>query len=121
MAITWAQVPAAFPNDATLAAVDGDAEGATYVSWVDEQVDDDQLGGRADQVRILLAAHLATVVADGGVGLSGPVVSESVDGVSRSYAATASTDGDDLSATSYGRRAMALMRSAPRARLPRAY
>ena len=121
MSIVWSNVTDSFPNDTVLAAVDGDAEGSTYVDWVNEQVDDDKLGTRADQVRILLAAHLATVVASGGLGASGPVSSESVDGVSRSYAVSASTDGDDLTATSYGCRAVLLMRSTPNARLPRAY
>lgn len=123
MSVAWSDVTSAFPNDTTLAAVDGTAggEGETYLEWVEEQVDDDKLGDRADQVRILLAAHLATVVASGGSGASGPVSSESVDGVSRSYAVTASSDGDDLTATSYGRRAKLLMMGAPNARLPRAY
>lgn len=123
MSVAWSDITAAFPNDTTLAAVDGAAggEGETYLEWVEEQVDDDKLGDRADQVRILLAAHLATVVASGGSGAAGPVSSESVDGVSRSYAVTASSDGDDLTATSYGRRAVLLMRSSPSARLPRAY
>ena len=120
MAITWADVEAAFPNDATLSAVDGAEEGATYVAWVDEQVSDAVLGTRADQVRILLCAHFATLVATGGSGAAGPIASESVDGVSRSYAvATSSTATDDLGATSYGRRAALLMRTTPRARIPR--
>ena len=95
-----------------------------YVEWVDEQVDDGVLGTRTDQIRLLLAAHIATVMANGGISsiaAPGPVSSESVDGVSRSYAVTSSDDGDDLSATSYGRRAMLLMRSSATARLPRAY
>ena len=120
MSIVWSDVTTAFPNDAMLAAV-GATEGQTYVEWIDEQVDDAILGTRADQVRILLSAHLATVVSSGGSGASGPVSSESVDGVSRSYAVTAAADGDDLSATSYGRRASALMRTSPNARLPRTF
>ena len=120
MSIAWSDVTDAFPNDTTLAAMGAD-EGATYVDWVDEQVSADVLGSRTDQVSILLAAHIATVVSSGGSGASGPISSESVDGVSRSYAVTADTEGDDLGATSYGRRARMLMRSAPTARLPRAY
>ena len=118
MAITWADVTAAFPDDATLSAVDAGEEGATYVAWVDEQVDDGVLGTRADQIRINLAAHLATRVGTGGSGAGGPVSSESVDGVSRSYAVATITDDDELGTTTYGRRAKLLMRTTPRARLP---
>lgn len=118
--MTWAEVTTAFPNDATLAAVDDD-EAAIYIGWVDNEVDDAIIGDRSDELRILLAAHLAMVAAGGGSGAGGPVASESVDGVSRSYAVPTSTDDADLSATSYGRRARALMMTSPRARLPRAY
>lgn len=121
MSITWSDVTDAFPNDTTIASV-GSTEADIYIGWVDEQVDDAVLGeDRADQIRVLLAAHLATAVFSSGLGPAGPVSGESVDGVSRSYAVTADSDGDDLTATSYGRRAKMLMMTSPYARLPRAF
>lgn len=117
MAITWPDVTTAFPNDTTLAAV-GSTEAAIYIDWVETQVDEACLGDATDQLRTLLAAHLGTLAASGGFGASGPVASESVDGVSRSYAVTASTTLSDLGATFYGRRAAYLIETEPSTGLP---
>lgn len=43
--------------------------------------------------RIYLAAHLATMSSQGGVGAAGPVISESAGGLSRTYADLASASG----------------------------
>jgi hypothetical protein len=70
--------------------------------------------------RIYLAAHIATVTAEDGDGAAiGPVISESVGGISRTYAAiSAVTRGDGFDATSYGQTFGFLVRTS-RARLPR--
>jgi photosystem II stability/assembly factor-like uncharacterized protein len=118
MAITWAYVTTAFPRDAALAAV-GD-EGSIYVAWAQERANTTVMGGSADQVHALLAAHYATLAgALAGGGASGPITSVSAGPYSQSHAAPiAMAGGEDLQGTTYGRQAWGLMRVASFAAAP---
>ena len=119
----WSAIQAAFPRDAVLQGI-GSTEGELYLSLAAFQADAETLGDRYELIFKLLAAHYARSINDGTGSASGPVVSESVDGVSRSYAQAAATAGEtdvDLSQTSYGAKAMALMRTCPAVRLPRMF
>lgn len=75
--------------------------------------------------RILLAAHLGTYSLPGNSGISsGDIVSESVGGISRTYAAVtsnASAEEGGLDGTTYGQSLKAILRSQVRARLPRVF
>lgn len=52
--------------------------------------------------RLYLAAHMATTTKRGSSASAGPVTSESVGGVRRSYANVAATSASSLSSTRYG-------------------
>lgn len=119
----WSEVQAAFPRDTVLASIDS-TEGAIYLEMASLQADKDTLGVRYTPVLRLLAAHYGRSLGDASGGNSGDIVSESVDGVSRSYAQVATQPGEsdaDWSTTSYGKKALALIRSCPETRLPRMY
>lgn len=64
--------------------------------------------------RIYLASHLATST-NGNSGVTGPVTSESIEGMSRSYAVLSSDS--ELGKTSYGGMYKSLLRNGP-GRLP---
>lgn len=64
--------------------------------------------------RIFLAAHYGSVVSAGGSGPGGPVSSESVGGVSRSYAVFSPMGSDPtLDKTPYGQQYRSLVRASP--------
>ena len=67
-------------------------------------------GACAKLAESLVAAHLITVALKGGTGASGPVVSESAGGLSRSYAAPSATTGSAgfWQSTSFGQRYLQL-------------
>lgn len=73
-----------------------------------------------DLIRIYLAAHVGSYSLPEGTGFSaGDVVSETVGGISRTYAVVAAaSSGDGLDGTSYGTLYAFLMRTS-RGRLPR--
>jgi hypothetical protein len=89
-------------------AAQGDPRIALFITMAEVQVDEDRWGPLADMGTAYLTAHLLTVAgatAGGGVGSAGPVLSETVGRVSRSYASTVSSSAyvDSLGATRYGR------------------
>jgi len=121
--MTWADVQAAFPRDTVLTTID-ETEGALYLQLAAEQADEALLESRYELLLKLLAAHYGRAINDGGSASTGEITAEAVDGVSRSYAQTSTAPGEtdaDWSTTSYGKRALALLRATPAARLPRAY
>ncbi len=62
--------------------------------------------------RVYLAAHYGAVWGQGAAGAAGPVVSEGMGGLQRSYAWSAMTgDPDSLSSTAYGKAFRSLVRS----------
>lgn len=65
---------------------------------------------RLKLVRVLYAAHMATMLTAGGELSAGPITSEtaSMNSISRSYA-TVDVSGSDLSLTPYGRQYTALL------------
>ena len=115
--ITWTDVTTAYPLDTALSSVPT-ATQAVYLEWVGQRTSSADLGDITSQVQIHLAAHLGSLFSSGGSsGPAGPVISESVDGVSRSYATPASLVGGALSSTVYGQQAAALMENNLNSRL----
>ena len=124
-AITWAHVVA---HASALATVNADQQ-ADLLAFVNAHVNAGAFGGedayRTKLARVYLAAHLASLpgagVASGGAHAAGPVTSESTGGVSRSYAAAASSagaGGGTWGETIWGRRYLALLNGS-RAAWPR--
>lgn len=82
----------------------GDTRINQFIGFAYLQVDEDRWGSIADLGVAYLAAHLLTVSARGGSGAAGPVTSESVGSVSRSFGSSSSQAGSgSLDSTSYGR------------------
>lgn len=81
-----------------------------------EQLDPDVWENKLDRGALYLAAHLAKLGASGAVGSAGPVQSESVGQVSRSYAVAQLDSGDTYESTGYGRLFLGLLMSLPNAR-----
>lgn len=121
--IIWEDVVAI---DASLSAVPAATQAAILLD-VRLQVSEDSWGDRYDLASKYLAAHLGVVSERarlGGAtgGVSGPVSSESVDGVSRSYASTTGGGATEssrigLDGTVWGREYQRLIGLMP-ARLP---
>ena len=110
--IVWADVTAV-AAELTTTAVASDTR--TYVlDYVNNRaIDGDVWGEFADDGKRYLAAHMATMAISGSGGAAGPVILETLGPMSRSYATTASTSGDDsLSLTRYGREYLRLLRIA---------
>jgi len=110
-AITWPDVTAAAPELATTAAQTQTDVLAFVIVALNVALYDGETGPRTRLARIYLAAHLATLPR---LGAGGPLVSESVESLSRSYAAPMSKS--KLATTSYGAAFLAL--SPPAARGP---
>lgn len=107
MAITWAQVVVAAPSLSTMTTDEqtyylGFASGLNATAW----------GTKLEQGSILVVAHYATLFANGGQGPGGPISSETVRSVSRSYAVPAASD-PFWDKTSYGSAYKALLRTLP--------
>lgn len=94
MAITWDDVVAIAPE---LSTVSVEMQNA-LIAYVEEEISSTTWGARAARGKVYLAAHLATMSAR--VGSAGPVTSETVGSVSRSYAVDASSAPSG--STSYG-------------------
>lgn len=116
MSVTWSDV-VAFPAP-ELAGVASGAQ-AAILAYVDRQIDPDVWGDYADDGRRYLAAHLASQMGAtgsgaGSAGTMGPVTSETLGPMSRSYGAlSGSTEGmGELAATKYGREYYRLLRIA---------
>ena len=112
--IAWADVVAFAPK---LSSTPG-AQQLDILEFVHRSIDPNVFGGEEHHTtrmaRIHLAAHLATSTT-GNSGVTGPVTSESIGGMSRSYAVLASDSG--LDKTSFGGTYKTLLRNS-RGRLP---
>ena len=100
--IIWADVTALAPE----LTAPSEAARVYLLAHVNAELDpamfDGEDGPTLRLARIWLAAHLATVGALSTGGAAGPVMSESVGGMSISYGASSSTDAA-LGTTAYGR------------------
>lgn len=108
MSIVWSDVEAIAPelSVSPLATQDAILEQVN-----DEEIHDDtwRSAARADRARRYLAAHLATI-ASNGRGSVGPIQSESVGSVSRSYAVSMAMGSSNLDSTGYGKEYQRLRR-----------
>jgi hypothetical protein len=104
MAIAWADVVLIAPE---LSAVVAGAQTAILADVV-LQLDEDTCGTRYDLISKYLAAHLGTITLRGASGAAGPVTSEKVGPLARSYAAPYS-DSTDLESTPYGQEYLRLI------------
>lgn len=108
MSITWADVVAfPAPELSTL----GVATQTAILAIVERQIDADAWGEFADDGRRFLAAHLGTIGAARYGGAAGPVTSETLGAMSRSYGSLVADSGL-LSTTRYGTEYLRLMRIA---------
>ena len=90
-----------------------DLSGVSYgaqdliLEYVNDALAVDQFGGEdalsLKMARIYLAAHMAVLERTAASGSPGQVVSESVGGLSRTYASSSSGAATGFAATSYGR------------------
>jgi hypothetical protein len=120
-AITWSDV---VNHAAELASVDAEAQ-TDILSHVNTALSVSAFEGedapKLKLARIYLAAHFAAPTLNGvsAPGPAGPLTSETLDNVSRSYAAPSfSMSSSDLSTTSHGRAYLQLVRNSL-ARIPR--
>lgn len=98
MSITWTADVAAIAPDLSTTPT---ATQTLILAIVDRQIDDDQWGIYADDGRRYLAAHLGTLARSGIGNTAGPVTSETLGAMSRSYGTVQGVTGP-LSATRYG-------------------
>jgi hypothetical protein len=103
VSITWRDVVLIAPELSAVGVATQDA----ILADVALQLSAERWGNRLDIASKYLAAHLATVTQRSGV--AGPVTSESVGSVSRSYSVAAQSGAFD--ATAYGREYKRLQRS----------
>lgn len=107
--IAWTDVVA---FAATLTSVNEEAQ-VDILAYVHDRVSVDEFGGEESPTlrlaRIFFAAHLGSMPQQGSTGAVGPVVSESVGGLSRSYAQL-NNASDSLSSTTYGQQFVELCR-----------
>lgn len=114
--ITWENVTALAPELSTVP----EARQNFILARVNTELAANVWGDRLDIGRVYLAAHLATrsnAGAGGGVAPAGPVTSESVGSVSRSYAAPAGSSASDYKSTVYGEEYANLVKQLPGARI----
>lgn len=110
MAVTWSDV-VTFPAPELSTVATGTQNAILAV--VDRQIDDDAWGEFANDGRRYLAAHLGTLSSGAGAGAVGPVTSESVGAMSRSYGSLSDTSGAGaLGSTRYGLEYYRLLRLA---------
>lgn len=86
----------------------------TYVNG--EGINPEAFGENVNLARVYLAAHLASGSGSAARGATGPVVSQSVGGISRSYAAMASSDG--LESSGYGKLLKGMIQRSEYCRVP---
>lgn len=120
-AITWSDVTSFAPELTTSVPADAQTLILSYVntSAIDPASFDGEAGVTTRLARIYLAAHLGSGVGQGASGAAGgPVTSESMGGLSRSYSvASVATAMDATGSTAYGRMYEALVNNSL-ARLP---
>lgn len=115
--ITWPQVVAL---DATLATVP-DAVQVDLLAYANSALNPKMFTASAYKLaRLYLAAHFGTLSIPGEAGgapVAGPVVSESVGGISRTYALVSDASNSTFSTTTHGQMYAFLVRTS-KARLP---
>lgn len=110
MAITWTEVGYVAPELATFAV----ARQNFILTFVLATLNSSVWGDKYDMACALYAAHLGTVMDNGGHGPGGPITSETIGPASKSYAAPAApTDASQFSMTSYGRQYLELVKQLP--------
>ena len=113
MSVSWDDVAALSPS---LAAVSAEAQ-ALIIAMVDRQVGEAQWGDLFPDGQILLAAHLGALTLNTAGGSSqavGPVVSQTVGPVSRSFAVlTTSGAAGSFDSTTWGQEYARLRRMLP--------
>lgn len=112
--IIWSDVLAHAPE---LSIVSSGAQ-ADILAVANTVLDVSQFGGetapKTKLARIYFAAHFATIDAQGSTGATGPVIGESVGGLSRQYASNSPMGTDPLwEKTPYGQAFRALLRATP--------
>lgn len=115
--ITWPQV---VNLDATLADVPENAQ-VWILAFANKALNPKMFTPEAYKlVRLYLAAHFGTLSVPGASGsaVAGPVISESVGGITRTYALTSDASASSFSSTSHGQMYAFLIRTS-KARLPR--
>lgn len=112
-AITWDEVTAFAPGMATFA-----DDGQTLVlaevntCFNVSYFVDGESSAKLKLCRIYYAAHLATIATQGNSGAAGPVTSEMIDRLRRSYAAPSGAVAyDSLDSTAYGKMLRSLVRT----------
>jgi hypothetical protein len=106
--ITWAAVTAVAPE---LASVPGGVQTALLAMVGVMLPNPNALGDQYDAACTWLAAHLGTISQRKSGNIAGPVSSESVGQVSRSYAVPAMDSASDYSSTSYGQLFQAIVKN----------
>lgn len=112
MSITWADVTTLFSGDTALAALPTLTQNSILAQVNDEEVHDStwRIAARANRARLYLAAHLGSLASGVNSGAKGPVQSESVGSVSRSYALSVAQNSNPLDSTGYGKEYRRLVR-----------
>ncbi len=117
-AIDWTDVEALAPE---LSVVSTDGQDF-ILAYVNEALDLSIFGGEESPklrlARIYLAAHFGKLSSSGGSMVAGPVISETVGDISRSYANLFSSGAGNFTGTAYGDLYMELVRTCARARVP---
>jgi len=114
--ITWTDVTDLIPD---MVDVEVPAQDA-ILDWVNSFLNPAMFTEKnLKKARIYLAAHVGTFSLPGGSDMMGPVTSESVGGISRTYSdIAAATNGDGFDQTTFGTLYVMLLRTS-KARLPR--
>jgi len=112
MSIDWDNVLSVAPGMSSV-----NTDGRTMIlAYVNEVVDFDTMGtGKGTLAASLLAAHFGTMAIGSASAGGGPVASESVGGISISYAVSTGMGG--LGTTEYGRQYIELIKTVPAYRL----
>lgn len=118
--ITWPQVVTV---DANLATVPENAQ-VWILAYANKALNPKMFTAEAYRMaRLYLAAHFGTMSVPGAAGdvpVAGPVVSETVGGISRTYALVSDASDPTFSTTTHGQMYAFLVRTS-KARLPRVF
>jgi len=106
VAVTASDVKS-LPSGEFAAVADAVVEG--FIAEAQRDISSTAWGTRYDDGVLYLSAHLLAVIMGGGVGVSGPVVSETAGPVSRSYAGPIGLAAESLATTVYGRRYLQIL------------
>lgn len=114
--IVWGDVTAV---DAALSAVSAGAQTMflAEANALRPAAFDGTTGPRFFSVRVYYAAHRGRLSLEAASGAAGPVISKSIGGMSKAYAAPSSSDPSDFEMTRWGRAYLDMCRTSPNARL----